>query len=112
MKRRNYSASFKTELVLELLQGEKELGALAAEHQISPNLLRNWRSDFLSNATRVFDESRREKELAKKEERLEAQQEELFKTIGQLTMERDYLRQCGTKLVGPDFEERYRLQKK
>ncbi len=112
MGRRNYSASFKSEVVLQLLQGEKELGALASEYGINPNMLRNWRKEFIENASRVFDESRRERELLKKEEQLEEQQTALFKTIGQLTLERDFLRQCGTKLIGEDFEERYRQQKK
>ncbi len=108
MSRQNYSGAFKSEVVIELLRGEKEIGALAKEHNINPNVLRNWRKEFLEKASRVFDESRREKELSKKEEQLEAEQERLYKTIGQLTIERDFLRQCGKKLIGEDFEERYR----
>ena len=40
--RRNFSAEFKTKLVLQLLKGEKELNVLATENDIQPNLLRNW----------------------------------------------------------------------
>lgn len=111
MARTTYSAVFKSEIVLELLQGNKQLGELAAENNLNPNVIRNWRKEFLENASRVFDESRREKEMARKEQQLEGEQSELYKTIGQLTIERDFLRQCGTKLIGADFEERYRRQK-
>ena len=38
--RRNFSAEFKTNLVLQLLKGEKELHVLAVENDIQPNLLR------------------------------------------------------------------------
>ena len=40
--RRNFSAKFKSELVIELLKGEKDLNTIATENNIQPNLLRNW----------------------------------------------------------------------
>ena len=43
-KRRNFSAKFKSDLVIELLKGEKDLNTLATENNIQPNLLRNWKS--------------------------------------------------------------------
>lgn len=63
--RRAFSAEFKTDLVLSLLRGEKELAVLAAENNIQPHLLRKWKKEFLSRASMVFD-SRREDALRKK----------------------------------------------
>ncbi len=40
-QRRNFSAKFKSDLVIELLKGEKDLNTLAVENNIQPNLLRN-----------------------------------------------------------------------
>ncbi len=40
-KRRNFSAKFKSDLVIELLKGEKDLNTLATENNIQPNLFRN-----------------------------------------------------------------------
>ena len=37
--RRNFSAKFKSDLVIELLKGEKDLNTLAVENNIQPNLL-------------------------------------------------------------------------
>ena len=37
-KRRNFSAKFKSDLVIELLKGEKDLNTLATENNIQPNL--------------------------------------------------------------------------
>ena len=45
--RRNFSAKFKSELVIELLKGEKDLNTIATENNIQPNLLRNWKKEFL-----------------------------------------------------------------
>ena len=56
--RRNFSAKFKSDLVIELLKGEKDLNTLAAENNIQPNLLRNWKKEFLSKASLVFDDTR------------------------------------------------------
>jgi transposase-like protein len=60
-KRRQFTAEFKTRVVLELLKEEKQLGELAAEYELSPNQLRNWRKEFLENAPKVFSQSKQEK---------------------------------------------------
>ena len=59
-QRRNFSAKFKSDLVIELLKGEKDLNTLATDNNIQPNLLRNWKKEFLNNASAVFDDKREE----------------------------------------------------
>lgn len=58
MKRRTFSAELKAKIVLEVLLGEKELNAIAAEYEIAPNQIRNWKAEFLKNAAAAFDEKR------------------------------------------------------
>ena len=58
--RRNFSAKFKSDLVLEVLKGEKELNVIATENNIQPNLLRNWKKEFLEKASVVFNDTREE----------------------------------------------------
>jgi transposase-like protein len=41
MGRRQFSAEFKTKIVLEILREEKQIGELATGHGLSPNQLRN-----------------------------------------------------------------------
>ena len=62
--RRNFNAKFKSDLVLELLKGEKDLNTLASENSIQPNLLRNWKKEFLDKASVVFDDSREDNLVA------------------------------------------------
>ena len=45
--RRKFSSQFKADLCVELLKGEKDLNSLASENSLLPNLLRNWKKDFL-----------------------------------------------------------------
>ncbi len=58
--RRNFNAKFKSDLVLEVLKGEKELNVIATENGIQANLLRNWKKEFLEKASVVFDDTREE----------------------------------------------------
>lgn len=90
-QRRNFSAKFKSDLVIELLKGEKDLNTLAAENNIQPNLLRNWKKEFLSNAAVVFDD-KREENLKEKLAEDRKEKAEYAKKVGQLTMQVDWLK--------------------
>ena len=46
MPRGKYTPEFKAKIVLEVLQGERELGAIAAENSLNPNMVRNWKAEF------------------------------------------------------------------
>lgn len=95
--RRNFSAEFKTNLVLQLLKRENELNVLAVENDIQPNLLRNWKKEFLANASLAFDNKRadnlREKLAEERKEKAE-----YAKKVGQLTMQVDWLKKNLKKL--------------
>ena len=95
--RRNFSAEFKTNLVLQLLKGEKELNVLAVENDIQPNLLRNWKKEFLANASLAFD-NKREDNLREKLAEERKEKSEYAKKVGQLTMQVDWLKKNLKKL--------------
>ena len=70
---------------------------IAAANEINPNMLRNWKQEFLKNASSVF--SQKESKAAKraeqqKEAALEKEKTKMLKKIGQLTLERDFLQDC------------------
>ena len=95
--RRNFSAEFKTNLVLQLLKGEKELNVLAVENDIQPNLLRNWKKEFLTNASLAFD-NKREDNLREKLAEERKEKAEYAKKVSQLTMQVDWLKKNLKKL--------------
>ena len=64
-QRRNFSAKFKSDLVIELLKGEKDLNTLAVENNIQPNLLRNWKKDLMTSV-RITSRKRLPKNARKK----------------------------------------------
>ncbi len=87
-KRRNFSSEFKTKIVLEAIRGEKEINELATRHGIQPNLIRNWKKEFLANASAAFDNKADEKAQEEISE-LEVENDELAKKLGRLTVEVD-----------------------
>ena len=97
-QRRNFSAKFKSNLVIELLKGEKDLNTLAVENNIQPNLLRNWKKEFLDNASVVFDD-KREENLNEKLAEERKEKSEYAKKVGQLTMQVDWLKKNLKKFV-------------
>ena len=102
--RRHFTSKFKSDLVIELLKGEKDLNTLAADNKLQPNLLRNWKKEFLDKASIVFDDKREDnlKEKLASERREKAQ---YAKKVGQLTMQVDWLKKrvnhktCGIRIA-------------
>lgn len=106
MKRRTFTAEFKTKVVLELLKGEKELNVIASENNIAPNQLRNWKSEFLQNAAAAFDDRRAD---ALKADLAAAKKQEdiLYRKIGRLTTQVDWLKKKSEETFGPEWESLY-----
>ena len=84
-KRKSYSAGFKTKVVLEALQERETIQEIGKKYDLHPNQISTWKTQFLSNANSVF-----EKGIAKED--TEKEKTELFKKVGQLQMENDFLK--------------------
>lgn len=104
--RRNFSAKFKSDLVLEVLKGEKELNVIATENNIQPNLLRNWKKEFLEKASVVFNDTR-EENLKEKLSEERKEKAAYAKKVGQLTMQVDWLKKKSEEMLGPDYESKF-----
>lgn len=70
-KRKSYSPSFKFQLVLEVLKGEREAAEIARAHGVHPVSLANWKRTFLDNGNQVFGGSQALKEYEQKIAQLE-----------------------------------------
>ena len=54
-------------------------------------MVRKWKQEFLQNARRAFDSDSEQKAAQRKEAHLKRKNDQMLKTIGQLTLERDSL---------------------
>ena len=84
-RRKTYTSGFKTKVVLEALQERESIQELGKKYALHPNQISTWKSQFLSGATSVF-----EKGVNKNDD--EKEKTELFKKVGQLQMEVDFLK--------------------
>ena len=94
-------------LVLEVLREEKTLSEIASDHSIHPNLLRGWKKEFLDKASSIFDEAKQQKDNRQKEQEIETRNAQMLETIGQLTLERDWLKKKSIEIFGPDYEKKF-----
>jgi transposase len=54
-KRKTYSPGFKTKVVLEVLQERETVREIGRKYEIHPSRISTWKSQFLSNASTVFE---------------------------------------------------------
>lgn len=96
--RKSYTPEFKARVAIEALKEQRTVNEIAADNDLNPNLVFKWRKELLDHPERVFDESRRQRDEKAKECTREQERDEMLKTIGALTLERDFLRRSCEKL--------------
>jgi transposase-like protein len=87
MPRRKFPAEFKAKVALAAIRGDKTLSELAQVFEVHPNLIQLWKKKLLVDVAGIFAERKDRK--AADAEALEA---ELYKQIGQLKVEVDFLK--------------------
>lgn len=53
-RRKKYTPEFKAKVVMELIEGDDSLSAVASRRGISPSMLSDWRRQLVDNASAVF----------------------------------------------------------
>ena len=92
-KRRNFGAEFKAKVALEALEGAHTLAELAKKYDVHPNMVSQWKKQGMEGMTGIFSG-----EVAKSEESHDEEIKELHAKIGEVTMERDFLKKAGERL--------------
>lgn len=85
--RRQYDAAFKAKVALEAVKGEKTIAQISSEYEVHPHQIRMWRQQLLKMLPELFSDRR--KRVEKDRDELEA---ELYRQIGQLKVELDWLK--------------------
>ena len=84
-KRKRYNAEFKAKVALAALKNEDTMSELAARFGVHPTMIATWKRTLLDGAPDVFDKGQ------KSRKQTEEHVDELYKQIGRLQVERDFL---------------------
>ena len=84
-KRKTHNPQFKAKVALAAIQNDETAAQLASRFGIHPTMVSNWKRQMLEGAADIFDKNHRSKKQT------EAQTDELFRQIGQLKVENDFL---------------------
>ena len=85
-KRKQYSPSFKAKLALAALKGDQTTAELSARFQVHPTMVSAWKRELLDRADELFDSK-----AGKKSNSYQEEVDNLYRQIGQLSVERDFL---------------------
>jgi len=91
--RKHHDGAFKAKVALEAIKGEKTMTQLSSEFGIHVNQIRQWKKQLLDELPGLFSGKR--KKVEKENEELE---NELYKQIGQLKVELDWLKKKSQQL--------------
>lgn len=84
--RRKHSPAFKAKVALAAVKGDQTIEELASQYGVHPAQIHTWKRALLDGAAAVFDGQ------PKKDKAHSALVDQLYRQIGQLTVERDFLR--------------------
>ena len=91
-KRRKFNAEYKAEIVLSILSGTKTAAEICRQHDLKPQLLSDWKAEFVEHAGRVFAN---DKQLQGAEERIA----ELERLVGQQALELEMAKKVSRRSI-------------
>ncbi len=92
--RKRHDAAFKAKVALEAVKGEKTIAQLSSEYGVHPNQIGQWRKRLLKELPALFSDKRK-----KAEQDNEELENELYRQIGQLKVELEWLKKK-SKILG------------
>lgn len=93
-KNKKWSSSAKFEIALSVLKNETTLNEVCKKYGVSPSQVHAWKKQLLEQGSQLFDKTKKAEKFLTEHEDAKRQ---LFETIGQLTVERDFLKKSWNK---------------
>ena len=100
-KHKKWSPTIKFEIALLALKGEQTINEICKRYEVAPTQVKDWKKQLLEQGVEIFSKASTKAEEASK---LENEQSKLYEKIGQLTVERDFLKKVWGKFQGNSDE--------
>jgi len=85
--RKNHSVQKKVKVALEAIKGERTIAEITSQYGMHPSQINNWKKQALDSIPEAFSVKRKKQENANDE-----LLDELYKQIGQLKVENEFLK--------------------
>ena len=84
-KRKHHSSQFKAKVALAAVQNQETTAQLSSRFGVHPTMISAWKRQLLDGAAELFDKNQASRK------QIEGQVDELYRQIGQLKVENDFL---------------------
>ena len=84
--KKKHSPKFKAKVATEALKGEKTIAEIASHYEVHSTQVMQWKKQLIDQMPELFADKRKKKKKEK------SNTEELYRQIGQLTVEIDWLK--------------------
>ncbi len=81
---KSYSDAFKLKVALAAVKGDKTVPQLCSEFEVASSQIYAWKKQLEEHGTKIFADNR-------KADKQEAEIDKLYRIIGKITAERDFL---------------------
>ena len=100
--RKTFTKDFKAKVAIEAIKGEKTIAELAAEYEVHPNQISLWKKQLIEGAADLFERGNKQ---GSDEQKAERKIEDLYKNVGQLQVENEFLKKKYRQIYGhePDL---------
>lgn len=104
-KRRVFTAEYKAQVALEAIKEQETINQIASRYDVLPVQVSQWKAHLLKGLPAAFKGGGKQKDP---ETDWEAQKQQFYQKIGQLEMERDWLKKKSEQLgILPGGKARY-----
>jgi transposase-like protein len=87
--RRKFTATFKAKVAIEALKERESLAELSQKFEVHANIISKWKQEFIKGSSLVFEKGSKESPPV--------DIEKLYSKIGQLEIEKDFLKKACSK---------------
>jgi len=87
MNRRKHSEEFKAKVAFEAAKEESTINEIASKYGVHPNQVSTWKKELLENLPSIFTKGKKGTK-----DKADVSKEELYKQIGQLKVELDWVK--------------------